>query len=401
MMKYQDYSYENLVKFENYITDSPKTILARKIYNSYIIEDAISILGEKIDNLLKINNKNNKDIITVKSNRYKFSFDILQKQTIKNLIRCSPTTYLFDRNLIIRRLKLILQAGGDFYIHKIDIESFYESFDKNLIIENIVKIKELSPVSKNLLSNIISFSPSGLPRGLAISSTLSDILMNEFDRNIMLNDNIFFYSRFVDDIIIISSKNFKTINLIDILLKELPNLKLNKSKSLTLHHSKKNNESLEFNYLGYLFKKKPIENGGSKLIIDISDNKIKKIKTRIVKSLLDYNKSKDKDLLIQRIKFLSCSYKLYIIRDGRHINSGIRFNYPEITDTTPNSLKNIDQFFKSLILGKNKRIGMIVNDKKLKNTLLSMSFLKFYKNKTFFKFSINEINKIKECWKNE
>ncbi|KFM00229.1 hypothetical protein HMPREF9953_0365 [Haemophilus parainfluenzae ATCC 33392] len=44
---------------------------------------------------------------------------------------------------------------------------------------------------------------------------------------------------------------------------------------------------------------------------------------------------------------------------------------------------------------------MIVNDKKLKNTLLSMSFLKFYKNKTFFKFSINEINKIKECWKNE
>lgn len=63
--------------------------------------------------------------------------------------------------------------------------------------------------------------------------------MNEFDRNIMLNDNIFFYSRFVDDIIIISSKNFETINLIDILLKELPNLKLNKSKSLTLHHSKK------------------------------------------------------------------------------------------------------------------------------------------------------------------
>lgn len=114
MMKYQDYSYENLVKFENYITDSPKTILARKIYNSYIIEDAISIFGKNINNLLKINNKNNKDIITVKSNIYKFSFDILQKQTIKNLIRCSPTTYLFDRNLIIRRLKLILQEGGGF-----------------------------------------------------------------------------------------------------------------------------------------------------------------------------------------------------------------------------------------------------------------------------------------------
>lgn len=79
--------------------------------------------------------------------------------------------------------------------------------------------------------------------------------MNEFDRNIMLDDNVFFYSRFVDDIIIISSKNLETINLIDKLLKELPNLKLNKSKSLTLHHSKKMIKALSLITLDIYSKK--------------------------------------------------------------------------------------------------------------------------------------------------
>lgn len=281
IMKNQDYNYNSLIIHS---LDSPKTSFARNIYHYYTINNSISIIREnKIINYLKIIEINRKNIITAVES-HKDSINILLRKTVENLKKCHKSIYSFDRNLIIRRLILILKEEIPYNIHKIDIKSFYESFDKDFIKNKINSIEKLSPVSKKFLTDIIDFSPSGLPRGLSISSTLSDILMSDFDKDIMLNENIFFYSRFVDDIIIISSNKVDSLNIFRNQLYKTKKLKINteKSRSIILEEE----EEIEFQYLGYNFKLKK----DKEIIIDIAKNKIKKIKKKIVKSLIDYKK---------------------------------------------------------------------------------------------------------------
>ncbi|MBF4218270.1 hypothetical protein C5616_24210, partial [Vibrio anguillarum] len=61
----------------------------------------------------------------------------------------------------------------------------------------------------------------------------------------------------------------------------------------------------EFDYLGVKFR---LSNKSSKY--SLSTNKVKEIKTRVIKSIVDYRKNKDDELLINRIMFLTSNYKI-------------------------------------------------------------------------------------------
>ncbi|MCV5785429.1 reverse transcriptase, partial [Escherichia coli] len=66
----------------------------------------------------------------------------------------------------------------------IDIKSFYESIDIDVLLKRINHDHSLSCHSKNLIRLIlnehIQNGNSGLPRGIELSSILSDIYMQEF-----------------------------------------------------------------------------------------------------------------------------------------------------------------------------------------------------------------------------
>ena len=58
---------------------------------------------------------------------------------------------------------------------------------------------------KKVFENPILAGKSGVPRGMNISATMSELYMRKFDRWIRSFDSVYFYARFVDDIIVFSN----------------------------------------------------------------------------------------------------------------------------------------------------------------------------------------------------
>ena len=96
-----------------------------------------------------------------------------------------------DRHSIIHQVQILLQeTSRPISILRFDIQKFYESIDKNLILEKIIENDSLlSYQSKYILKNLLLENSqfkrqNGLPFGLNISATLSEIYMKAFDKNI-------------------------------------------------------------------------------------------------------------------------------------------------------------------------------------------------------------------------
>ena len=113
------------------------------------------------------------------------------------------------RSVIVGNLHLLLEEGIPFRVYRLDIKSFYESFNTSEVAAKIDQLAELSPHSKSLVHSLLAshktMGGSGVPRGLALGAILSDLMMEDFDRNIFSDHNVYFYARYVDDIIVITS----------------------------------------------------------------------------------------------------------------------------------------------------------------------------------------------------
>lgn len=123
---------------------------------------------------------------------------------------------------------------------------------------------------------------SGLPRGINISATLSEYFMRSFDKEIRKISEFYYYARFVDDIIIFSTKEItkSTLKQISQLLPEGLTLNLEKTNIVRFDNDSsflmKNKPSITF--LGYQFFKY-VENNTKKTVkikTTIAPQKIKK-----------------------------------------------------------------------------------------------------------------------------
>ena len=154
-----------------------------------------------------------------------------------------------------------------------------------------------------------------------------------------LSPDCLFYSRFIDDILIVSNQSNgfdirKTFN------KMLPDeLWLNTSKTVSLVNDKSESK---FSYLGYEISiegvKKP--HGYRKVSLTHTTSKIKSIKNKIFQSFLDYSRTKDFELLLDRLKYLSCNRSFKRGR-GRY-KSGIYYSNSEVN--SPEKLRDIDKY---------------------------------------------------------
>jgi hypothetical protein len=215
----------------------------------------------------------------------------------------------------------------------------------------------------------------GLPRGICISATLSEIYMREIDNWLNREPGIYYYARFVDDIIIFAI-NKDIIDSVKVKLKNKLNdkkLTINLQKTSILNGNDiKKEKPLE--YLGYKFcvsKNKK----SKRVVISIADKKIAKFKTRIILSFLDYFKNNDFDLLKNRLVLLSGNFHLRENDDGVFLNAGIYYSYSQINDYT--ALSELNMFYRKIIYSKKGRFGNnIVNSisEDQKRILLKYSF---------------------------
>lgn len=318
-----------------------------------------------------------------------------------------------NRDIIIRQIQMLLNSNKNCWIIRLDIKSFYESLNKDSILGNLCNEYRLSPSTVFLLKQLFNApaiqASTGVPRGLSISSCLSELAMKYFDIEIKQYDGVYYYARFVDDIIVFCTSEDCMKKVWDAIDKKLQNmsLMLNESKSCKLSFDDLKSNSKQLVYLGYSFfiRKIETEKNGKKqtdwvLCTDIASSKVNKIKSRIVKAFVSAKKNGNISLLKDRIKYLTGNYSIQNKDSLLPMKSGIYYNYKRI-DCCSKFLQDLDAFYQNILHCNNRTLGMKLKTKLTKDELESLKKYSFrfgFRHRTYHGFTPEQIHNIKKCW---
>jgi hypothetical protein len=300
------------------------------------------------------------------------------KQLQKNISKTFKVVQS-NRNLIIKQLFNILSDGFPKVIIKTDIKSFYESIPQYKLFEKIEDNTLLSPYSKKLIKKLfyefeskkdtLVIEPEkGIPRGIGLSAYLSELFMRDIDSAIKSLQDIVYYARYVDDIVIIfcpktksTKKNYleqvkKIVTDNQLELKDGTDGEESKTKEIELFldksKKKQNADNHNFKYLGYQFFIEHYSKGQigkTDLRIEISIDKIKKYKKRLKTAVIaynnnsKYNEKEARSMLFSRLKFLTGNFHLN--NNKRDVKAGIYYSNEMLKLNTVEykSLENLDK----------------------------------------------------------
>jgi hypothetical protein len=327
---------------------------------------------------------------------------LVLRKMLQNLRRNVPDSFK-HRDQIASELITYLKEGSIFCIYRLDIKSFFESVPLEFLYEKLELMPDLSNHTKKLIISFLDrfyydHMADGLPRGVEISSVLSEIVLSDFDKFIARDPNVFYWTRYVDDIILITSSNENKKYFLSRLQDRLPpELKFNRSKQSIIDIPKKSKNGGLVGCLDFLGYKYSIIDAGSvnayrTINIDLSESKVVKFKTRISQALYNYKKTNDFDLLYDRLIFLASNRDITSSKN-RNIATGIYYSYPKI-DPKASLAKNLDPFLRKNVLSSrfNFSQGQI-------DILLKISFPRAFKERTFKKFSPYRLFEISRVWK--
>jgi hypothetical protein len=165
------------------------------------------------------------------------------KQELKHVYRLQPA----DRNEIVEQLKALLDNPMAKVVIRADVKSFFESIPQNGLLEKIQNDSLISAESLKFLKRIFyqfnnakkEYDEIGLPRGLAFSSYLAELYLRNIDEKIQRIEGIFYYRRYVDDIIIVANSCLNTPfgywQLVDALFKEARLILHNQKRSILIY----------------------------------------------------------------------------------------------------------------------------------------------------------------------
>lgn len=345
-----------------------------------------------------------------------------------------------SRKTVINQLRLLLDDGFPKIIIRTDIKNFYESIPHKELLAIIEENTLLSYPSKKIIRSVlnqywnilisdgiktVADERSGIPRGIGFSAYLSELYLRHFDNKIRSLKYATFYTRYVDDIIIIiTPKNRELVkskqsyvNNIKKILFNSTRLKLNVNKTEFLNLTRKNAERKKtqhyiFTYLGYKFKLSYSKKGKNdkdktsitkdKLQIFMSDDKLQRYKNKIDTSFNDYqtnlikyvnSKNSTERMLFKRLRFLTKNHRLF--RRKSNVFIGVYFSNEFLTEPY-SDLIELDEYLK-------KRITDLptTTNVKLRAKLNLLSFVEGFRTKSIIRFDINSFKngKMNKIWK--
>lgn len=357
-----------------------------------------------------------------------YHFQTIEQELVSRLItknvRVNYDLKQQNRQKIVRNTISILKESSPFNIYRFDIVKFFESVDRKKIITDLLADGRCSRHTIILLAELFAAFDSqnikGLPRGLGISSVLAEYVMLKFDREMREADGVFFYARFVDDIVVITSNLITRENIKDLVERILPPpLEMHTVGDKVSSHSigkttSKTGSSKDVNYLGYRISIDPklhpseliMGHKRRRITVEISDSKIAKIKLRLIDSFAQFisrgAKPHDYSILKNRLMALTGNYYISDPMTGINIKTGIFFNYAEKNKFVKCELYKLDIFLRGLIYCKKHRLSQRIGSKLTsaqKKELCAFSFLDGFHNKRFYSFSNLELRQIKEGWR--
>ena len=271
-----------------------------------------------------------------------------------------------NRHLIMTNIKLLLKTRRPFYIIRTDVSSFFESIPQEQLKHIVMDNTLLSYKSKVFVNAILKEYEAekakladdekevmkeccGVPRGIGISSLLSEIYMRDLDSRIKKRPEVIFYVRYVDDIFMIlaelpQGKDIKSYygdleN--DFEKKGLELKSLTDDKCSIIDCTKRNDTAFNVTYLGYKLnifgKMSEPEDEKDKpkwkytdVIFSMSDNKKKRITKRIDNAFKHfdatnkYNIHQARKDLVDSLKLITGNVRLHKSKSG--IKTGLYYN---------------------------------------------------------------------------
>ncbi|MFU3245704.1 antiviral reverse transcriptase Drt3a [Pseudomonas paraeruginosa] len=299
------------------------------------------------------------------------------------------------RDILVAQVKSLAMDGAPKFILRADVESFYESVQHKDLLESIHQSPQLSVLVKRIITRLLgdylklSGTDKGLPRGVGISAYLSEIYLAYIDTEVKRHNEVFYYARYVDDMIMMfapakkETANEYLVSFGALLAKK--GLSLNdKTQELNLMDEQRG----KFTYLGYEFDVSPSSRG-----VRMSIAKVKKYRERIEKSFKDYQAKmafiprKAARELITRSLFLTGNMRLFNRKSNAFI--GIYYSNKHITELS--QLRGLDRLFQAKT--------NLLTDPMLKRKLSRLSFENGFIKKEFRSFSTKKLSEISRGWK--
>lgn len=281
-----------------------------------------------------------------------------------------------NRHLIMANIKLLLKTKRPYYIIRTDVSSFFESISQDILLHSIMNNTLLSYKSKVFIKAILNQYEEekkkltdeesigmkeghGVPRGIGISSLLSEIYMRDLDNTLRKRPEVIFYVRYVDDIFMLLAQlpHDKTIedyyNDLENEFKkfELSLKKFADEKCFVYDCEKQKSQLLEVTYLGYKLSDKNVPQGTGNseraIYFHLSTNKHNRIKQRINNAfkhfdfINKYNLHQARKDLVDSLKLIVGNVKLHKSKSG--IKTGLYFN-SDLLDEDVDDLNQLNKY---------------------------------------------------------
>jgi hypothetical protein len=326
------------------------------------------------------------------------------------------------RHLILSQIKLLLNDNTPKYVIRTDVSKFFESIPQDKLFKIISDNTLLSTQSKKFIRQILDDYNSkkdataieankGVPRGVGISSYLSELFMKDIDNQIRNLQDVIYYARYVDDIFIIISPSLPKkcieryfIDIKRVVEREGLTLHTKGNKYNLLDLSVPNVNKTIITYLGYAIH---IERQGNKTIVQfgLSDSKKEKVRKRITKCIEHFNNTNKygikqaKNKLLLSLRFLCSNTKLSGAKS--RVKIGIFYSNDLLDNDYFTEISEIDNYLKTQQVSLHDKLFSDVSarqlsENRIKNLIIrNVNFSKGFTEKTYHIFSKKDLKIIK------
>jgi hypothetical protein len=334
---------------------------------------------------------------------------------LNQIIRRAVGIHPSDRDTIVRRLITVLTEGVPHRLYKFDIRKFFDSIDT---LELFGRLSNEARVPRNAILVLEDFlfelvdrrQIFGLPRGIQLSATLSEYAMKEFDRFVSRLPEVYYYARYVDDIVFVTGAREDKAQFERRIKNALPaGLQFNSTKTKYIDipvQYKSDGLAVigDFDYLGYNFsihETKRVDHRFCRAVdVTLAPRKIRRLKTRICRAVASFNSNGDKRLLERRLQLLTGNYNLRDLSTGRLRNVGLYCNYRRANSNA--ALVELDRFLRSIFVGDRGSLARRLSLRMTHSTrcsFLRFSFTRSFDHRTFYNFRASDLSELTLCWR--
>jgi hypothetical protein len=317
-----------------------------------------------------------------------------------------------NRQFIIECVRTMLREGTAYRVYKFDIKSFYESANVEAILDRLRNEEGFSGQSAIALSTFFTIARaagiSGLPRGVGLSATLAEYLLRPFDESIAAMPHVWFYARFVDDIFVVTSGREDREEFQGHAKASLPDgLEFNQKCEVfdfQEYARSRIGPAHAIDFLGYRFRVHYPERPRDKpvmrtVMLDIAPTKVRRLKTRIAKSLLQFSVDANYVDLRARFRLITGNFNFVDRATGIRRVSGIYFNYPLVDLASSTAIPDLDKFLRNMVMsphtGNKLRPALSPAQRR---ELVRLTFRNGHAKKRFYSFCPARLVQLRSVW---